>query len=117
MIRTRSEMEAETRDRMRGGEGAVTIMHYFKRDEFTAKARLCAKLSLPPGAGIGPHRHAEEDEVYIITRGSGTLDDGQDKTRVSAGDAILTGNGESHAIANDGDEPLELIAMIMCYGD
>jgi mannose-6-phosphate isomerase-like protein (cupin superfamily) len=31
------------------------------------------------------------------------------------GDAILTGNGESHALANDGDEPLELIAMIMCY--
>ena len=34
--------------------------------------------------------------------------------RVAVGDAVLTGNGESHAILNDGEEPLELMAFIAC---
>lgn len=115
MIRNALEMEVEVRERMRGGAGSVTIRHLFKEGEFTAPVRLCAHVTLPPGAGIGPHQHAAEDEVYFITSGSGLLDDGTTQSRVAAGDAILTGNGGAHAIHNDGNEPLELMAIIVCY--
>ena len=115
MIRRPSEMQVEVRENMRGGNGEVTITHCFGKAEFTAKTRLCARLSLPPEAGIGMHPHETEDEVYIVLRGSGILDDGESKTRVSEGDAILTGKGASHAIRNNGAETLELIAVIMCY--
>jgi mannose-6-phosphate isomerase-like protein (cupin superfamily) len=115
MIRRRSEMRRETRERMRGGEGTVAFEHLFEKDEFKARVRLCSRLSLPPGAGIGPHAHEGEDEVYIVLSGAGLLDEGQGPVRVSAGDAVLTGRGQSHAIRNDGAEPLELIAVIACY--
>lgn len=115
MIRTAKEMSVETRPAMRGGTGSVTVQHLFKKEEITARSRLCARLTLPPGASIGPHQHEGEDEIYIITHGTGILDDGTNRTPVSAGDAILTGNGESHSIANNGDTDLELIAVIMCY--
>ncbi|OQB43566.1 MAG: Cupin domain protein [Candidatus Hydrogenedentes bacterium ADurb.Bin179] len=115
MIRKSTDMPREVRERMRGGEGSVSIRHIFKQDEFTAPVRLCAQLTLPPGAGIGPHTHATEDEVYVILRGAGILDDGNTQMRVAVGDAVLTGNGESHAILNDGEEPLELMAFIACY--
>lgn len=117
MIRRAGEMKTEVREKMRGGSGSVTVHHYFEKPEFAASVRLCARLVLPAGAGIGMHQHAGEDEVYIITRGSGVLDDGKDKKRVSAGDAVLTGRGESHAIHNDGREPMELVAVIACYGE
>ena len=117
MIRLAAEMTTEVREEMRGGPGSVTIQHFFSKEEFTANSRLCAKLTLPPGAGIGSHQHEKEDEVYIITSGSGLLADGTGEQRVNAGDAILTGNGDSHSIRNDGTEDLELIAMIMCYPD
>lgn len=115
MIRTASSMETETRAAMRGGTGSVTLRHLFKKDETTAKTRLCATLTLPPGASIGPHQHAGEDEVYYILKGRGELDDGKTRTTVTAGDAVLTGRGESHAIANSGDTDLEILAVIMCY--
>ncbi|HDP35919.1 MAG TPA: cupin domain-containing protein [Candidatus Hydrogenedentes bacterium] len=115
MIRSHSEMEVEVRENMRGGEGSVTFRHMFREADFTAPVRLCARLTIPPGAGIGSHQHLAEDEIYIILRGSGILDDGATQTRVTAGDAVLTGNGESHAIRNDGDEPLELAAVITRY--
>ena len=115
MIRRSGEMKTEVRERMRGGEGAVTIRHYFNREDFTANVRLCASLRLPPGASIGVHQHEGEDEVYLVTRGTGILDDGRTRTPVSAGDAVLTGRGESHAIRNSGPDELELIAVIVCY--
>jgi mannose-6-phosphate isomerase-like protein (cupin superfamily) len=115
MIRKATEMKMEVRDKMRGGPGSVTIRHYFEKGEFTSNTRLCARLTLPPGAGIGQHRHDGEDEVYIVIRGMGILDDGKTQTRIGPGDAVLTGNGGSHAVTNNGHEDLEMIAVIMCY--
>ena len=115
MIKKAADRKVEIRENMRGGAGRITFQHFFQQDEMTAGMRLCAQLVIPPGAGIGPHTHAEEDEVYIIIRGTGILDDGTTQTSVTAGDSILTGNGESHAIRNEGDENLELIAVIACY--
>jgi mannose-6-phosphate isomerase-like protein (cupin superfamily) len=117
MIRKRDDMTREVRESMRGGDGKVSILHYFNKQDFTAGVRLCAKLTIRPGASIGAHRHEKEDEVYIITRGSGVLDDGATQTRVHVGDAVLTGKGESHAIRNDGAEDLVLTAFIACYAD
>ena len=102
-------------ENMRGAEGSVTIRHCVEKGEFGAKVRLCARLIVPPGAGIGRHEHKTEDEVFIITEGTGLLDEGEGEVRVSAGDAILTGKGGAHAIRNDGDRDLVIIAVIACY--
>jgi mannose-6-phosphate isomerase-like protein (cupin superfamily) len=115
MVRKPSEMRSEIRPNMRGGRGDVTVRHLFQPEEFGGKVRLCAQLSLPAGASIGLHAHADEDEVYLVTRGSGMLDEGGRETRVQAGDAMLTGKGASHAIRNDGPEPLEIVAFIVTY--
>ena len=115
MIRKKSEMVTEPRPNMRGGAGTVAVRQMFKPGEGKAKFRLCATLTLPPGASIGVHQHVGEDEVYVITKGSGLLDDGQTQTRVTEGDAVLTGDGASHAIANDGTTDLEIVAVILCY--
>jgi mannose-6-phosphate isomerase-like protein (cupin superfamily) len=115
MIRKPKDMPAEDRPNMRGGPGTVTLKHYFKPEDFKSKCRLCAKLTLPPGAGIGVHKHETEDEVFIILKGQGILDDGSTKTKVAEGDSILTGNGASHAITNDGTTDLEIAAVIMTY--
>jgi len=115
MIRTPADMMTEVRENMRSGAGQVTIQHFFKADEIRARTRLCARLTLPPGASIGTHPHEREDEVFVVVKGAGVLDDGQTETPVAEGDAILTGNGESHGIRNTGDEDLEIIAVIMLY--
>ena len=115
MIHKGKNLETEVRAEMRGGKGSVTIRHFFKQNEIKAKCRLCSRLILPPGASIGAHKHETEDELYIIERGVGILDDGRNKIKVEPGDAILTGNGECHSIINAGNAPLEIIAVIMCY--
>lgn len=115
MIRKAKDIKSEIRHQMRGGKESVTIRHFFSKDELSAKCRLCGRLVLPPGASIGMHKHEMEDEVFIIERGKGILDDGHSQTNVESGDVILTGNGAEHALINNGNEPLELIAVIMGY--
>ena len=115
MIRKEQDREIEKRKNMRGGPGEVTIRHYFRKDEMTAACRLCAELVIPPGAGIGTHEHSEEDEVYIVQKGTGVITcDGKD-AEVREGDSVLTGKGGTHSVRNTGMEDLVITAVIMRY--
>lgn len=115
MIKKKPEQQVEVRKNMRGGPGEVTIRHYFAKEEMNAKCRLCAQLVLKPGAAIGLHEHAGEDEVFIIQQGKALVTDGGKEVRVEAGDCILTGKGASHSVANIGDTELIITAVIMQY--
>lgn len=115
MIKKKNQQEIETRKNMRGGDGDVTIRHYFKPEEIKARTRLCAELTLPPETGIGPHDHVNEDEVYIIQEGQGMMTEDGREFPVAAGDAILTGQGASHSIRNTGAKDLRVTAIIIKY--
>lgn len=115
MIRKLNEMEQEVRHEMRGGKGDVTFLHAFKSNEITAPCRVCATLILEPGCSIGTHQHDGEDEVYYILSGTGKLSDGNQETIVTTGDAVLTGNGESHSIENIGNDTLKIFAVVVTY--
>lgn len=115
MIKRRHEQVVETREKMRGGPGTVTIRHLLAGEEVNAKCRLCAELILPPGSGIGEHRHDLEDEIFIIQKGSGVIVEGGTETVVGPGDVVLTGKGSSHAVTNTGNADLVITAIIMPY--
>jgi len=115
MIRKAREMKRTTRENMRGGKGTIEFLHYFEKDELRSPTRLLAKLTIHPGDSIGLHRHEDEEEIFIIARGTGDLFDGASRSRVGPGDAILTGSGEEHAIENVGSDDLEIVAVIVQY--
>jgi len=115
MIKRANEMVKKIKEQMRGGKGSVEILHIFKQEELKGKARLCAKITLEPGCSIGLHQHDNEEEIFYVIQGKGTVDDNGTLSEVKAGDAILTGNGASHSIENTGDSTLELMAVILLY--
>ena len=113
MINYQSDQKIEKRKNMRGGNGEVTLVHYFEKENFHTNVRLCTRLEIPPGAGIGQHIHDNEEEIYIITRGECMIcEDGCEK-KAAAGDAILTGSGSSHSVKSTGQEILEITAVII----
>ena len=116
MIRENGTYRLDERFEMRGGSGTVRIEHLFEPDtELNSPARLCAKLTLDAGVSIGFHTHGEEEEIFHIIRGSARVDDNGEVKVLSAGDSILTGNGAGHALANAGNEPLEVLAVIVPF--
>ncbi len=112
MIISRKEMKVELRDKMMGGEGTVTLVHFV--DGASMKnARLFSEVTLPPGASVGEHRHDLETEYYTILEGTGVVMDNGVKKCVKSGDVVITGNGASHSIKNTGNIPLKLHAIII----
>ncbi|MFZ5988315.1 MAG: cupin domain-containing protein [Bacillota bacterium] len=115
MIKRANEMVSEIKEQMRGGKGSVEILHIFKQDELKGKARLCAKITIEPGSSIGLHQHDNEEEIFYIISGKALINDNGTLKEAAAGDSILTGNGDSHAVENIGEEPLEMLAIILLY--
>lgn len=115
MIKRAEEMICEIKEQMRGGKGSVELTHIFRQEEFNGKARLCAKITINPGCSIGLHEHIGEEEIYYVIRGKGIANDNGDVREVFAGDAMLTGGGASHSIENNGNDTLELVAVILLY--
>ncbi len=116
MIRKAGSYATEVREAMKGGPGAVTMEHYFKKDEFGGThARVCSKLIIPPGAGIGFHEHVTEDEVYVVLKGRGEVNDNGTIAEIGPGDSVLTGKGAGHCVKCIGDETLEILALVVTY--
>ena len=115
MIKYKSDMQTEIKERMRDGKGRVEITHILKKEELKGKARLFANIRLLPNCSVGYHAHNNEEEVFYIISGKALVKDDNKEYEVGPGDAILTGNGSSHSIENIGEQPLNFLAVILVY--
>ena len=103
----------EEKEKLRGGEGIVRYYHVLTEEELNGHGRMFAKLVLPPGASIGWHQHVGETEPYYILKGEADFTDNDGTvTHVVPGDCCLIEVGQSHSIANNGDEDVEFMALI-----
>ncbi len=113
MIKNFGDFKTELRENMRGGDGTVTVTSFVSAEELNNKGRLFGKITLKPGCGIGFHVHETDSELFYILKGTATYDDNGAKTTVTAGNVTLTPAGTGHAIKNEGEEDVELIALIV----
>ena len=70
-----------------------------------------AEMTVEPGRTVGgpDNYHAESDQWLFVVSGTGVATiDGED-VRLDAGDLVRIEAGECHAIANDGEAPLETV--------
>ena len=61
---------------------------------------VVSKTILHPGKETGGHFHKGQEEVYIFTHGTGKMEVGDKKFKVSEGDIILIPDGEFHKVWN-----------------
>ncbi len=66
---------------------------------------------LEPGASIGEHRHDQDEELYVILSGRGTMRIDGTEQPVGPGDMCLTRVGHSHDLVNRGGEPMHFLVI------
>jgi mannose-6-phosphate isomerase-like protein (cupin superfamily) len=106
-------MRVEMRDRVRGGNGTLRCTNLFDKDECFGKVNVCALITLEPGQSIGLHAHGPDAEIYYLLSGRLAATDNGADSHLEAGDAMLTGNGGTHSVRNDGAEPAVLLAVVL----
>ncbi len=63
----------------------------------------------PPGEGVEMHSHESMHEVFFVQQGEVEFTMNGVSQRAVAGGCMLAAAGESHALKNIGDEPLQLL--------
>ena len=90
------------------GDGTTTAYPFFA--DATGLDLVFRKRILHPGASIGAHVN-DKDEIYYVLSGRGMLTLNGQVREVGAGQAILTRNGDSHALRQLGDEDLVIFIV------
>jgi mannose-6-phosphate isomerase-like protein (cupin superfamily) len=76
----------------------------------TAEQSLAEAL-LEPDQATQRHYHGRTEEIYLVTKGSGTLEVDGETQRVRPGDAVLIPPGAWHTLENDGTSELTILCM------
>ncbi len=102
--------ELEELANVRGGEGVIGRRTVFQGDELETPTTGVAYMVIPPGASIGQHEHAAEQDFYAILEGQGVaLVDGVEH-EVQRGDILVNSLGGDHALQNTGQSDLLVLA-------
>ena len=113
MIRRKNERREEHILGLKEGKGTVKHFHILEKEELSGRGRLCSHEIIEPGVSVGYHKHEGDFELYYVLEGEGIVNDNGVETVVKKGDAVRTGSGEFHSIANVGDKNLELFTLIL----
>jgi mannose-6-phosphate isomerase-like protein (cupin superfamily) len=70
-------------------------------------------VTLEPNGGQVPWHNQDQEEVYFIVEGSGEMCLGEERSNVTAGQAVYIPQTVFHQLTNTGDKPMR---MIYCYG-
>ena len=78
-----------------------------------AKHFSLGHVTLDPNGGQVPWHNQDQEEIYFILEGTGELCLGDEKTSLSAGQAVYIPPKIFHQLTNTGATPMR---MIYCYG-
>ena len=102
-------MELTSIDRV---EAFVTKDGSTIRELHHTEVQSLAEATLEPGQATQRHHHEVSEEIYFVTKGSGSLEVDGETRRVRPGDAILIPAGAWHTLENDGTS--ELLLLCCC---
>lgn len=95
-----------------GGEGRIGFHRIASAAELAGACNFIDLAVLPPGASIGLHRHAEdEEEFYLVLEGAGMMRREGEEFAVGPGDLVRNPPGGAHALRNTGDGPLRIFVF------
>ena len=109
----RNFLDASTKRKISSheGEGLVDLYELWDRADFKSNVDFMDRVVVPPNATVGYHRHGNNEEMYIVLAGQGTMTIGTEPTTVKTGDMILNPPGGAHGLVNDSDGDIDLLII------
>ncbi len=75
---------------------------------------LCVEITVPPGQGVPPHRHSDEDEAFYVLAGRVVIegDDCGNGVSLDAGGFFYGPRGRVHGFRCEGTETAKLLVVV-----
>jgi len=98
--------------RAHGGEGEIRFARIAEAAALAGGANFIDYAEVPPGASIGRHRHADdEEELYLVLEGRGAMWRDGEQFTVRTGDLVRNQPGGEHGLRNTGTGVLRLFVI------
>ena len=91
----------------RGGQISHLLLG---RGQFDSRNLAITWVAGEPGSMQAVHGHPDNEQVYVIVRGSGVMQVRDEMEEVGEGTLVFIPPGAAHAIRNTGNEPLVFVS-------
>lgn len=91
----------------RGGQRSHLLL---RAGQFGAENLAITWVEGEPGSMQAVHGHPDNEQIYVIVRGRGVMQVGDEMEEVGEGTLVFIPPGSGHAIKNTGSEPLVFVS-------
>lgn len=81
------------------------------KSDFKSNVDFMDRVVVPPGSTIGYHKHGNNEEMYVVLGGQGTMTLDNEPVTVKKGDMILNPAHGEHGLVNDSNSDIDLLVI------
>lgn len=79
----------------------------------TGSTRLWLGVSeVDPGSSSNPHTHPDQEEIFVVLSGTGTITAGGTPITVRPGSVVLVSPGEEHQLISSAQEGMRVLSVV-----
>jgi len=93
------------------GNGLLKDVVLFQGDDFQSNIRFFRYMVLPAGTSIGFHKHEDNEELYVVLKGTGLMKVNEEEIEVKPGDVIINEPFDSHGLTNTSGSDMEILVF------
>ena len=116
MIRNFLETQKQIQHSAHGGIGSVELYEIWAKSDFVSNCDFIDRQIIPSQSTVGYHKHGNNEEMYIILEGSGTMTIDNQEVKVKKGDMIKNKPFGEHGLINDSDSDIDLLIIQLGVG-
>lgn len=111
MIKNFLDAQKQIQSGSHGGKGSVDLYEIWGKSDFESSVDFIDRVVVPPNSTIGYHTHGNNEEMYIVLAGEGTMTIQGERVAIKRGDMILNPSGGEHGLVNDTGADIDLLIM------
>ncbi|WP_367180819.1 cupin domain-containing protein [uncultured Shewanella sp.] len=83
----------------------------WNKSDFLSHCDFIDRQVIPPNSTLGYHKHGNDEEMYIILEGSGTMTIEGQQVNIKKDDMIKNPPYGEHGLVNDSDANIDLLII------
>ncbi len=111
LIRNFLTAQKQVQESSHDGTGPVDLYEIWGTSDFNSAVDFMDRMVVPPGTRVGYHQHGNNEEMYVVLSGQGTMTIDGKTVAVGTGDMILNPVGGEHGLHNDSDNDIDLLVI------
>ena len=117
MIKNYLNAARQNLEKSHDGKGPYALYEIWGKDDFKSNCDFIDRVTIPANSEVGYHKHGNNEEMYIVLEGQGTMIIGGKKQNIKKGDMVLNPAFGEHGLINDSDHDIELLVIQISLTD